>query len=485
MTDQKQILIDKAQERFLNGDVAEFSAILKDLYYSYITCNCFLRNQPKALWESLLNKAKSLKDNEADFDLNFAKGFIFKNNNNAQEAFKCLTVAIELNPLSDICYSLRATLEDKINPSRLDDAKEAVLLNPSARNYFILANSYDDKNLENAINYYKKTTSLNGKFACAFNNLALRYKSLKDYKSAVSSFLKCIAIEKNHWCYYELWFCLEELKDYENALQYIQEGHSQHPEDLNYYFALGVANERLNKHKEAIEFYNLYQSYYPNSYETYIWIAITNISNKLLEKAISEYSQDNFTNSLNSFDEYLRLDEELSYENLITYFKATLKSKDPKIEFGELNPHYSRLSSLNEENINKLMIYQSHFKIGFGKYDGSTIQEIINIDSHYIVWCIINLSHFSISPALFLQESFKNEIDYLEALEINLIKIELVDMWMTEAINIWNMNGYTADHNFNVRSTDYDDYQEDYPSYEEWLEDEFGDDAETAYWNMD
>jgi len=129
-----------------------------------------------------LNKAKTFKDNKADFDLNFAKGFIFLNNKNEQEAFKYLTIAIELNPLSDICYSLRATLEDSINPSKLDDAKEAVLLNPNARNYFRLANSYDDKELKNAITYFEKATSLNDKFACAYNNMALRYKSLKDYQ---------------------------------------------------------------------------------------------------------------------------------------------------------------------------------------------------------------------------------------------------------------------------------------------------------------
>jgi len=47
MTDLKQTLIDKAQVRFLNGDVAEFSAILKDLYDSHITSNCFLETNQK------------------------------------------------------------------------------------------------------------------------------------------------------------------------------------------------------------------------------------------------------------------------------------------------------------------------------------------------------------------------------------------------------------------------------------------------------
>lgn len=489
MTDIKQTLIDKAQVRFLNGDIAEFSAILKDLYDSYITCNCFLRDQPKALWESLLNKAKSLKDNNDDFDLNFAKGFIFLNNKNEQEAFRYLTIAIELNPLSDICYSLRATLEDKINPSKLDDVKKAVLLNPNARNYFRLANSYDDKNLKNAIAYFEKATSLNGNFACAYNNLALRYKSLKDYKSAVSSYLKCIAIEKNHWCYYELWFCLDELKDYEKALQYIQEGHKQHPEDLRYYFALGVANARLNKHKEAIEFYNVSLSHYPKSEtaKTNLRIAITKIANKLLEKAISEYSQNNFTNSLNSFNKYLSLDKELPYENLITYFKATLKCKDPNIEFGELNPHYSRLGSIrrsilekmdkcepvteNENGFYDIITFGGNHISHFSKYKGSTIEEIINIDSQYILWNIINRFHFSISLAYFLLESFKKDAEYLVALEINIVKIGLACDWAQE---------YDEEYD-----KDYDDYEENYPSYEQWMQNEFGDDAGVAYWNMD
>ena len=151
MTDIKQTLIDEAQVKFLNGDIAEFSAILKDLYDSHITCNCFLNKQAKSSWELLLNKAKSLKDNKEDFDLNFAKGFIFLKNKNEEEAFKYFTIAIGLNPLSDICYSLRSALEKEINPSILDDAKEAVLLNPNARNYFRLANTCDDIPIRNWI----------------------------------------------------------------------------------------------------------------------------------------------------------------------------------------------------------------------------------------------------------------------------------------------------------------------------------------------
>lgn len=495
MTDIKQVLIDQAQIKFLNGDVAEFSAILKDLYYSHITCNCFLRDQPKELWKSLLNKAKSLKDDKGDFDLNFGKGFIFLMNKNEQEAFKYLTIAIELNPLSDICYSLRGTLDEKINLSKLNDSKEAVLLNPNARNYFVLASAYDDKNSRNVLTYLEKAISLNGKFACAYYNMALEYRSLNDYQSAVSSYLKCIAIEKNHWCYYGLWYCLDELNDYEKALQFIQEGHKQHPEELGYYFPLGVANARLKKHKEAIEFYNLHLIHNPDceATKTNLRISTAINANNLVGIAISEYLQSNFTNSLNSFKEYLKLGNELSYENLITYFKVTLKCKDPNIEFGVLNPHYSRLSALKdsyldkiskgetvteaETNISKLMTYRSHYKIGFGNYDNSTIQEIINTDSYYIIWCIINLLHFSINPTLFLQESFKNEIDYLDALEINLVKIELVDIWTDKD----DAQDYKA---YNYSSQGFAGYSDFYSYDDDTLYSAFEGDPEN-YWNID
>ncbi|SHN42326.1 hypothetical protein SAMN05216311_114180 [Chitinophaga sp. CF418] len=122
------------------------------------------------------------------------------------------------------------------------------------------------------------------------------------------------------------------------------------------------------------------------------------------------------------------------------------------------------------------MVYQRHYKIGFGDYEGSSIQEIITQPPQYVLWCIVNLYHFSINQDIFLDKTLSVEGEYLRALEINLIKHKLIKKW------------HKPENHQRHWDDDYDDGHDDYyeyPSYEQWLEDEFGDDAETAYWNLD
>ena len=235
----------------------------------------------------------------------------------------------------------------------------------------------------------------------------------------------------------------------------------------------------------------------PKRYSLDVADTLNNLLNLLRDTNDHAALQTAFTEALDNFKEYLSLGKELSYENLILYFKAILYCKDPNIEFYELNQHYNRLRSLivdyldkishgesiteDEKNISKLMIYQSDFKIGFGNYDGSTIQDIINYDSHYILWCIINLLHFSISLDLFLDENLKIEYDYLEALEINLIKIELLDMWTKQNDEQYWDNDYGDYNNY---SPSYKDYGGAYGYDDYTINSAFEGDPEN-YWNID
>ena len=71
-----------------------------------------------------------------------------------------------------------------------EDAKRAVLLNPSARNYFFFAKTFGDvkgdkMDATKAMNYYNKVIQLKPDFACAYNNRANLYTDLLDYKNAI------------------------------------------------------------------------------------------------------------------------------------------------------------------------------------------------------------------------------------------------------------------------------------------------------------
>ena len=491
MTDYKQILLDNAESAFLAGNILTFSQTIQELYNSHITCNCFFEKQPKLLWKSLLNKADTILDNDTDFNLNLAKGFVHLKNENKLEAVDYLTKSLQINPVSDLCYSLRATLDIDINPERENDAKDAVILNPTARNYFILGNVFGDDQPEKAITFFEKAIAINSGFACAYNNKALKHKFLKDYKSAVYAYKKCIEIDPNHWCYYSLWYCLHQINSYQEALDYLIKGHEIHPDSMDYHYALGYESSKRKNFTEAINHFEMYLEYNPNDKSTieHLQFAKVELGKEFLKKAKQLYSSGDFIKSKTDFENYQELGNRLLYEDMQLYYKALLKSADQDKELGLLNIHYKRLSILktdyldktskgeplteDEENINKLMKYQIHYHLGFGIYEGWTLQEIIETDSAYINWCVVNLYHFCIDSVLFLEKNLKREDNYIEALEINLIKNELLEDWAENEQEDESWDG------------GYDDYHEEYPSFEEWLNDEFADDAETAYWNLD
>ncbi len=143
MTDYKQTLLDAAKEKLLNGDYNSFSEIISELLDFHITCNCFFRNQPKELWESFRTSVEMLNDNDDDFNLNLTKGFVYLNTKSKELAYKYLSNAIKINPLSNVSFSLRAQIDKEYSSTELSDAEEAVCLKPSARNYFILASCFN------------------------------------------------------------------------------------------------------------------------------------------------------------------------------------------------------------------------------------------------------------------------------------------------------------------------------------------------------
>ena len=47
-----------------------------------------------------------------------------------------------------------------------------------------------------------------------------------------------------------------------------------------------------------------------------------------------------------------------------------------------------------------MRFYNFDTKFTFGKYEGKTLQEVIEIQPSYIEWCAINLDHFCISEEI-------------------------------------------------------------------------------------
>ncbi|MBK7339563.1 MAG: tetratricopeptide repeat protein [Saprospiraceae bacterium] len=471
MNDLIHTKFKEANQKLENGDIIEFGKCLIDLYAN-LTCNCYFRDQKEVDYERQLELVCKHSGNQNNFYLNLAKGFIYLRIKNEKEAYTYLTKAIEIDSSCDVPYSLRASIEPEINALYEEDAKTAVLLNPSARNYFDLANSYDYKNdesgLKNSSIYFGKAISLRPDFACAYNNRAIRLQSNKDLQGAVNDYMKCIEVDKKHWAYYQLWFCLDELKRYDEALKYIEIGAKVHSDDISYQFGLGVANTRIGNYEAAIKLYERYLKDNPKNSSALgnIEICKKNIKNQILINAKESYKVRDYKQANDLFEKYIEDETDLNEDDLYLYLLSMLKNNNSETSLDNTNQIYNRLNTLKssysqklenedelteeEENANKLMEYQSNYRVGFGNYEGQNLSSIINEDPEYVLWCIINLDHFSINKALFLNPKLRNEPLFLSALEHNLIKEQIIEKWTPG----------DDDYDYGSRDEYYDDYHD-------------------------
>jgi hypothetical protein len=103
----------------------------------------------------------------------------------------------------------------------------------------------------------------------------------------------------------------------------------------------------------------------------------------------------------------------------------------------------------------------------FGKFEGKTLKEVVRIDSSYIEWSSLNLDHFYLS---------EETIDAIKTIQSDFRLSATAKEILEKKYNTWDTNQYD-----NSRDDDYEQPE----SYEDWLNNEYGDEAETAYWNMD
>ena len=260
-------MYNKSESRFIEeikifeeGRVVNIYNALVELY-STMTCNCFLNSQKQLIYKNLLNTIENIEDDSSNFHLSLVKGFVYLRNNNEKAAYKYLTNSIELDDSIDLAYSIRALIKPEINSAFSEDAKNAVLLNPSARNYFVLANSFDkkdEKDLQKSILFFEKAIELQPDFACAFNNRAIRFLELKKINNAINDFKRCVEIDPNHWAYDPLLRYLDNQGRYYEALKYAKLATKYHPSNERYLFRLGIFNARLEYFDAAIYHFQKY-----------------------------------------------------------------------------------------------------------------------------------------------------------------------------------------------------------------------------------
>ncbi|AGY54606.1 hypothetical protein BRDCF_p1979 [Bacteroidales bacterium CF] len=132
-----------------------------------------------------------------------------------------------------------------------------------------------------------------------------------------------------------------------------------------------------------------------------------------------------------------------------------------------------------------MKFYNLDTEFTFGKYEGKTVREILEIQPAYLDWCAINLDHFYISEEVIEEIKVSNSDFKISEEGVNKLN-EKYEQWEGE------QEDYDEEYN------DYDDYneRESYGKYAgsyaqdvEGLSDDFIDDVldgePDAYWNID
>ncbi len=220
----------------------------------------------------------------------FERGYVFQEAKNLDEAIRCYSESLRLDPNFDAPYNnlgnVFASLERygeaeiahrkaiELNPSyiaaytnlgnvlesmkRYEEAKaahcKAIDLDPSsATAYSNLGNVLKDlKRYEEAEAAYRKAIDLNPLYAAAHYNLGSLLKDLKRYEEAEVTYRKVIDIDPSlPEAYYNLVLLLRLTNRSEDALPLLREVIEIDPGDFNPYLALASINKQLGKGASA------------------------------------------------------------------------------------------------------------------------------------------------------------------------------------------------------------------------------------------
>jgi hypothetical protein len=133
-----------------------------------------------------------------------------------------------------------------------------------------------------------------------------------------------------------------------------------------------------------------------------------------------------------------------------------------------------------------MKFYTLDTEFTFGKFNGKTVREVLDLQPSYLDWYLLNLDHFYLSD---------ETIEAIKQIKPNFLLSELANQKRQEKFETWeqaqtNHDDYRqhwTDDDLQMGDWDYDPMNPAHdPSENPWI-DVFGpgDEAETAYWNTD
>lgn len=452
-----------------NGKVIEFCDQILDLFNKF-DCICFLKGQSERMFKKNLQLLDKYDSDNIKYML--VKGVYYYKNNLEEKAYEILTTVIENDSTNDFAYYLRSYIKKEINSFREDDAKNAIILKTSARNYKKLADIlYEDRNaIELAKHFYSIAIGLKKDFACAYLNRGLIHLNSCDYNAANEDFKRNIELEKTGDGYSGLMRSLIGLKKYSEA-ESVLKGGLQYFELSDFRFNYGIFYYFTNKYEQAIEEFRISiisnhtnankKTIYANkllsscekivlktalidartAYENFLKCSIKKLGelnwremdfwkqrskNKYklcIENDIylNEDDKDNFFNSILKFYKYFPFNE------YVRKIRDGYKVESNCLRNNKITPKYSPTDFGNYDDFQVFKICDQNYIFEFGKYQGSLLKDIIINDTCYILLLICKNQHFTLNKSILCDKTFIKYDIFEEALELNLIKLLLIE----------------------------------------------------------
>lgn len=421
-----QTIFDEANESFELKDYSKYVNKIIEIY-NKINCNCFFNMQDNRIFQEQLNFITTKHFIAKNWENYFIKGFVFLMNEKQNLAYENLSIALEIKK-HPLLYSLRSTLNHDNNSENLKDSEIAIQLDPSARNFFNRAKLFSKiRNKERSIKnleYLNKAIELKPDFSCAYNNRAIQYQKNKDLDKALLDYKSCLYYQPNHWASESLIEYLRELGKISEALFYTNLAIENSNDKEKYILKKTEILVDLKEFGEAINHLNYFIKKFPDNFR--IQYELEQINAKrikfYIKKAQKYFLKNKFKKAsvyyeiINSNKEFLSKTDLLNY--LISLLKVNIKSYDFESEIHEFKIK-------NPDIVTKE--YDSLTYLNYGKYKGKQIYEVESIDPNYILWCVINLKHFTISNLSFLKPAIRKNILFYSALEKNITKQEFIE----------------------------------------------------------
>lgn len=214
-----------------------------------------------------------------------------------------------------------------------------------------------------------------------------------------------------------------------------------------------------------------------------------------LQKALYYYEKGDFKNSLASYKEVFigggyrkyfswNLDNDgNAIEKHIFYFERCFFLEE--VNFQGIKVTFDLENEINQELIRppENFVYffgswplEGDYLLPYPKHKGKTIDQVLNEDIDYIVWCNDNLEGFCLSPKLLLDERIRRFSIYHSQLSksvfLRLIKskdYESLDEYFNEMAN-WHEDRI-PDFNYGEQSLDTDNFLDGFDGdYDSWFE---------------